>query len=349
MKIILLLLLLLFIVIFIFIFILYFRRSSITPEPIDLVIPWSGENYPGDKEYSSRANRDEGILKYSIRSIIKYTPWIRTIYIFKDPPNNYPSWLDENRVSHKIKIIDRCKYFKNKEWCPSMNIAAIDCNTYKINGLSDNYLRIEDDTLLTNYVNYTDFFTDDMNKIKSSCTFPIKEIYNSAKINKTNIKPPIHPKQFSNGDDHIMISLKKELYYELNNKYPDWFDFVSSHKKRWCADNECPNPEDDCKACYDELGICMRVPHYEAYLQGKYEYREDLPYIGPSLNYNFIEHLEKIKNKEIQPYFLCINNIESDDYQRENPEEFEKKKNKIHEKLEEMFPEDEFYDNISKN
>ena len=333
------------ITIVIIIVILYFRRQSITPEPIDLVIPWSGENNQGDKEYSSRANRDEGVLKYSIRSIIKYAPWIRTIYIFKDPPNNYPSWLDENRVSHKIKIIDRCKYFKKKEWCPTMNIAAIDCNMYKINGLSDNYLRIEDDTLLTNDINYTNFFTDNMKKIKSSCRFPIKEIY--ANI-KGNIKPPTHPKQFTGGDQHIMLALKKVLYTELYNKYPDWLDFVSSHKKRWCADGKCPNPEDDCKSCYDELGLAVQVPHYEAYLQGKYEYRKDLPYIGPARNYNFIEHLEKIKNKEIHPYFLCINNLESDDYQRKNPDEFERKKIKLHEKLEEMFPEDEFYDNISR-
>ena len=102
-------------IIFVF-FKIYFKKIYITPKPIDLVIPWSGENNPGDVEYSSLVNRDEGILKYSIRSIIKYAPWIRNIYIFKDPPNNYPSWLNESKVSHKIKIVDRCPYFKNKEW-----------------------------------------------------------------------------------------------------------------------------------------------------------------------------------------------------------------------------------------
>lgn len=313
-----------------------------------MVIPWSGENKPGDKEYSSRNNRDEGILKYSIRSIIKHAPWIRTIYIFKDPPNNYPSWLNEYRVSHKIKIIDRCPYFKNKEWCPSMNAAAIEGNIYKINGLSDNYLTIEDDTLLMNDIHYTNFFTDDMKKLKSDCHFPIEGIYDPEKVKKGRIKPPKSPQKFSGGDTHVMISQKKELYAELYKKYPEWFDFVSSHKKRWCADGECPNPDDDCKACYDELPIYLEVPHYEAYLQGKYEYREPLPSMGTDYDYNFVENLTEIQKKNISTTFYNINNLESDTFQRDNPEEFEIKKLRLHNKLEEMFPEDEFYDNISK-
>ena len=324
----------------------YIFRSPVTPEPIDLVIPWSGENNPGDKEYSSRNNRDEGILKYSIRSIIKHAP---SIYIFKDPPNNYPSWLNEYRVSHKIKIINRCPYFKNKEWCPSMNAAAIEANIYKIDGLSDNYLTIEDDTLLMNDIHYTDFFTEDMKKLKSNCSFPIQDIYDPEKVKNGNIKPPKSPKMFSDGlETHLMVSQKKELYTELYKKYPEWFDFVSSHKKRWCADGGCPNPDDDCKACYDELPIYLEVPHYEAYLQGKYEYRETIPSMGTDYDYNFVENLTKIQNKEISTTFYNINNLESDDFQRRVPEEFEKKKLQLHKKLEEMFPEDEFYDNISR-
>lgn len=328
-----------------------FKNTYTTPEPIDLVIPWSGENNPGDRDYSSLANRDEGILKYSIRSIIKHAPWIRTIYIFKDPPNNYPSWLNEYRVSHKIKIIDRCPYFKNKEWCPSMNAAAIEGNIYKINGLSDNYLTIEDDTLLMNDIHYTDFFTDDMKKLKSDCHFPIEGIYDPEKVKKGRIKPPKSPPKFSGGDTHVMISQKKELYTELYKKYPEWFDFVSSHKQRWCCcdDNACPDPEDDCKSCYDELPIYLEVPHYEAYLQGKYEYRDELPQISSRDNFNFVENLTKIQQGIIKPIFYNINNIYTqDDYQRREPEEFERKKLRLHNKLEEMFPEDEFYDNINR-
>jgi hypothetical protein len=334
--------------IIVIIILLYIIKSSVIPEPIDLVIPWSGENNPGDKEYSSRNNRDEGILKYSIRSIIKHAPWIRTIYIFKDPPNNYPTWLDEYRVSHKIKIIDRCPYFKKKEWCPSMNAAAIEGNIYKIDGLSDNYLTLQDDTLLMNDIHYTDFFTEDMKKLKSNCSFPIQDIYDPEKVKKGSIKPPKSPKMFSGGDEHVIVAQKKELYIELYKKYPEWFDFVSSHKKRWCINGECPNPDDDCKACYDELPIYLAVPHYEAYLQGKYEYRETISGMGTDNNYNFVENLTKIQNKEISTIFYNINNIESDDFQRREPEEFERKKLKLHNKLEEMFPENEFYDNISR-
>ena len=36
------------------------------PFPIDIIIPWSGSNDNTSKKYQSRANRDEGILKYEL-------------------------------------------------------------------------------------------------------------------------------------------------------------------------------------------------------------------------------------------------------------------------------------------
>ena len=200
-----------------------------------------------------------------------------------------------------------------------------------------------------NDINYTDFFTKDMKKLKSNCKEPIVDVYNLEKVKNGKIKPPNSPKMFSEGfDTHVMIAQKKELYEDLYKKYPEWFDFVSSHKKRWCCcdDAECPNPEDDCKRCYDELSIYLEVPHYEAYLQGKYEYTNPLSKMGTDTHYNFVDNLIKLHNKEITTTFYNINNIESDDYQREYPEKFEEKKNKLHDQLEKMYPEKEFYNNI---
>ena len=337
------------VIVILIIILLYIIRPSVTPEPIDLVIPWSGENKPGDKEYSSLVNRDEGILKYSIRSIIKHAPWIRTIYIFKDPPNNYPSWLDGYRVFHKIKIIDRSLYFKNKEWCPNMNAAAIKSNIYKIDGLSENFLMLDDDTLLMNDVHYTDFFTQDMKKIIGTYTFPIGDVYPKKKIDRLKNKPPISPKKFVSGDPHYILPHKKDIFIKLYSEYTNWFDFVSSHIKRWCCndDNICPDPDDDCKSCYDELAIYEGVPYYEAYKQNKYIYRKELPHISSRESFDFVENLTKIQNNIINITYYNINNIYTqDDYQRNNPEEFENKKLKLHVKLEEMFPEDEFYNSL---
>ena len=321
-------------------------EKYLNKEPIDLVICWAGENSPGSSEYSSRANRDEGILKYSLRSIVKHVPWIRTIYIFTDPSENYPSFLDESRTGHKIKIIDRCRYFNNSNWCPTMNSAAAYANMYKIDGLSDNFIYIDDDTLVLKDLEYTDFFTEDMKKIRTSSTFPVGLVYDLDKVKEGNVKPPANPEQFVNSEDsHHMLALKKDLFVSLETKYPGWVDFVSSHKKRWCCcDNDsCPNPDDDCKECYDELGIGASVPHYEAYLLDKYEYRKDF-YNRPR-NYNYVEDLTRIQKGDLSATsFFNINNLfEEEDYQRTHPEDFEVKKNQLHQKLEELFPQEEFY------
>ena len=113
------------------------------PFPIDVVIPWAGESDDLDG-----TNRDDGIIKYLLRSLVLYAPWIRTIFIFKDPPNNYPSWLDKNKAYPKIQIIDRCMCFKNKNHCPTNNSAAAYANMYKIKNLSEYFIEWDDDIIL---------------------------------------------------------------------------------------------------------------------------------------------------------------------------------------------------------
>ena len=54
------------------------------------------------------ANNDE--LKYSLRSIELYAPWIRKIFIVTD--NQTPQWLDTSNP--KIKIIDHKEIMPHK-------------------------------------------------------------------------------------------------------------------------------------------------------------------------------------------------------------------------------------------
>ena len=136
---------------------------------VDLVYLWVDGNDPvwqakhnafiGKTEESSPinckgryANNDE--LKYSLRSVETYAPWIRTIFIVTD--NQVPGWLDISNT--KVKIIDH-KDIMPAESLPCFNSALIEHFLYKIPGLAEHFLLANDDMYLNKAVTVDDFFT----------------------------------------------------------------------------------------------------------------------------------------------------------------------------------------------
>ena len=99
----------LFIILIVLIYISYNKKTN---QVIDVVYTWVDGNDPNHKRkrgqyingeknkmnniYLSNADtqfNDYDTLKYSIRSILKYAPWIRRIYIVTD--NQKPKWFKE--------------------------------------------------------------------------------------------------------------------------------------------------------------------------------------------------------------------------------------------------------------
>lgn len=97
---------------------------------------------------------DNGELKYSLRAIEKYAPWIRRIFIVTD--NQIPVWLDTSNP--KIRIIDH-SIILPPESLPCFNSAVIEQNLYKIPDLAERFLYSNDDTLINRVVTPGDFFT----------------------------------------------------------------------------------------------------------------------------------------------------------------------------------------------
>lgn len=100
------------------------------------------------------ANNDE--LKYSLRSIEMYAPWIRKIFIVTD--SQIPDWL--NPDNPKIKIIDHTEIMPEK-CLPSFNSSVIEHFLYKIPGLSERFLFANDDMFLNKPVHPDTFYAKD--------------------------------------------------------------------------------------------------------------------------------------------------------------------------------------------
>ncbi|NUM36178.1 MAG: Stealth CR1 domain-containing protein [Candidatus Brocadiae bacterium] len=132
---------------------------------IDAVYTWvngSDSDYQKElKKYGKAADlnperfRDDlHTLKYSLRSVEKYMPWVRHIYIITFRPQ-VPDWL--NTKHSKISIVHHDEIFDEKKYQPTFNSDVIERFLHLIPGLSDEFIYISDDFLLTSNVYPEDF------------------------------------------------------------------------------------------------------------------------------------------------------------------------------------------------
>lgn len=144
--------------------------------PVDFVYTWvDGDDpewlaekarYSGDTEthLSNRPNyraqlqerfrsRDE--LKYSLRSVEMFAPYVRKIYLVT--AGHVPRWL--KRDHPKIIIISHEDIYSNPKNLPTFNSSGIETQLHHIPGLSENFVYFNDDMMLGRPTNLGDFFT----------------------------------------------------------------------------------------------------------------------------------------------------------------------------------------------
>lgn len=97
--------------------------------------------------------RDIGLLKYVLRSIEDYAPWVRKIFIVT--PNQKPFWLDES--SDKIEVVFQDSFIPS-EFKPTFKSTGVEWHLHRIPGLSENFIYLNDDMLFNQPVEPEDFF-----------------------------------------------------------------------------------------------------------------------------------------------------------------------------------------------
>ena len=96
---------------------------------------------------------DNDELKFSLRSVEMYAPWIRHIYIVTD--NQVPSWL--NLSNSRVSIVDHTKIMPPSS-LPTFSSPAIEWCVDNIPGLSEHFLLANDDTFMAQKVSPEFFF-----------------------------------------------------------------------------------------------------------------------------------------------------------------------------------------------
>lgn len=138
--------------------------------PIDLVYLWVDGSDPKWRERRNfyMGGADDGAsavearwidneeLRYSLRSVEYFAPWINHIYIVTD--GQIPSWLN---VSHpKISIVDHRDIMPH-DALPVFNSQAIESCIHRIPNLSEHFIYGNDDMLFLQPVTADSFFHSD--------------------------------------------------------------------------------------------------------------------------------------------------------------------------------------------
>ena len=147
---------------------------------IDVVVAWvdgrdpkhraERERYLADRGGDAKPERaasdgrrfsDNDEIRFCLRSIRNYAPWVRTIWLVTD--DQVPAAIDRRKAERdNIRIVDHREIFRGyKQLLPTFNSLAIETMLWRIKGLADRFLYFNDDMMLVGPVEPTDFFSND--------------------------------------------------------------------------------------------------------------------------------------------------------------------------------------------
>ena len=190
--------------------------------PVDLVYLWVDGSDPKWQEKRNKrlgkveevseinckgryANNDE--LMFSLRSVEKYAPWIRKIFIVTD--DQVPEWLDTSNP--KVRIVDH-KEIMPAESLPCFNSTAIEHFLHNIPDLSEHFIFANDDMMLNKPVSKSDFFNADGDPVMRLVRRPCMRFWSWFQINILRKKMGLYKTIIRNSA--ILVNKRFGKYYE---------------------------------------------------------------------------------------------------------------------------------------
>ncbi|WP_417884130.1 stealth family protein [Vibrio rumoiensis] len=173
-----------------------------------------------DEQAGSQRFTDNNELKYSLRSIELFAPWVNHIYIVTD--NQIPEWLNEQE---NVTIIDH-KEIIPEEYLPTFNSSVIEAHLHNITTLQEMFIYFNDDMFLGKKTVKHDFFKHGKPNIFTSSIFPVKKkepkfsTYNTqAIVDSRNIVKSKIRKEVNYGIKHGIKPLLKSRLKLIAQQY----------------------------------------------------------------------------------------------------------------------------------
>lgn len=153
-------------------------EGEIVEYPIDAVVAWVDGDDPVHKKkrmgYAAAAQMENdevggeirytsiGEIKYCIASLLRFAPFLRKIFIVTDSQDPHlDSFLDHNFPNRrtKVEVVDHTDIYRGYEDClPVFNSLSIETMLWRIPGLSEHFIYLNDDFMLVAPTVPADYF-----------------------------------------------------------------------------------------------------------------------------------------------------------------------------------------------
>lgn len=218
--------------------------------PIDVVYTWVDDSDPdwrsqkeahspvsdagGDLSAGAMRFRNRDELRYSVRSVRTFMPWVRNIYIVT--ADQRPAWLSQES---EIQVVSHSEIFPEQSALPVFNSHAIESCLHRIPGLAEHFLYFNDDTMLLrmqvpgNYFHANGTAKFFLSPVKVDLRSQLDvEPHMWAAQNNRRILQERFGKTITRGMLHTPYPHRKSTLQQIEADYPEIFQTVRKAKFR---------------------------------------------------------------------------------------------------------------------
>ncbi|HWI32354.1 MAG TPA: stealth conserved region 3 domain-containing protein [Microbacterium sp.] len=233
-------------------------------------------------------------LRYALRSVHMYAPWVRRIFIATD--SDRPDWLADHP---KVTIVRSEEFFADPSVLPTHNSHAVESQLHRIDGLAEHFLYSNDDMFFGRPVTPDLFFTS--GGLSTFVEAPVRigagpaRAHRSGHDNGLRVNRALLQQRFgriiTRDLQHCAAPMRRSIAAELENEFADDYARTAASRFRSATD----------------ISVTNSLYHYYALLTGR-----ALPTTQPRVRYiqttlrESLGQMEKLLERRDADMF-CLN------------------------------------------
>jgi hypothetical protein len=248
----------------------------------------------GEGDDSEARYRQIDELKYALRSVHLFAPWVRRIFIATDSPA--PAWLARHP---KVTLVRSEEMFADPSVLPTHNSHAVESQLHRIPGLAEHFLYSNDDMFFGRPVRPSLFFSpggitkfvEATTRIGLGETHPGRSGFeNAARVNRALLRERFG-KVTTRHLEHCAAPLRKSVMAELEAEFPEEFRRTAASRFRSATD----------------ISVTNSLYHYYALITGRAVVQTDarVKYVETTLR-RALPAMKRLLKRRDQDMF-CLN------------------------------------------
>jgi hypothetical protein len=238
---------------------------------IDMVFSWVDGSEPGYLQERRRWSALSGVdvdagparyrqideLRYALRSVHAFAPWVRRIFVASDSP--LPDWLDPTHPG--VTFVRSEEFFADPGVLPTFNSHAIEAQVHRIPDLAEHFLYSNDDMFFGRPVTPAMFFSpggvsrfiEATVRIGLGESDPLRTGHDNAmRVNRALLRERFG-RTITRHLEHTAAPLRRSVLAELEREFPADFARTAASRFRSPAD----------------ISVTNSLSHYYALLTGR--------------------------------------------------------------------------------